>query len=83
MEDELGDVLFVLVNLARKLKIDPEAALRRTNRKFERRFREIETRLAARGTAIADAPLEDMEESGTRLNVKRKTTLPNQRARLD
>ena len=42
LEDELGDVLFVLANLARHLKVDPEAALRRTNAKFERRFQRIE-----------------------------------------
>src|SRR5262249_26962095 len=60
-EDELGDLLFALVNLARRLEIDPEQALRRTNRKSDRRFREIEKRLAAQGRKIEDASLDEME----------------------
>jgi MazG family protein len=49
LAEELGDVLFVAANLARRLDIDPEAALRAGNAKFERRFRAMEARLAARG----------------------------------
>ncbi len=49
MEDELGDVLFVVANIARHLGVDPESALRSTNAKFERRFRHIEARLAEQG----------------------------------
>jgi nucleoside triphosphate diphosphatase len=49
LEDEIGDVLFSAANLARKLEIEPEAALRRATAKFERRFRRIETLAAARG----------------------------------
>ncbi len=59
--DELGDVLFAVANLARHLKLDPEAALRATNDKFERRFRHIERRLAETGRKPADASLEEME----------------------
>lgn len=61
MEDEFGDVLFVLANVARKLQIDPEAALRRANAKFNRRFRAIEAALAAEGRSADDADLEEME----------------------
>src|SRR5476649_2714681 len=58
---ELGDVLFAVANLARHSKIDPEAALRSTNDKFERRFRYVEKRLAAQGRKPAEATLEEME----------------------
>ena len=61
MEDELGDLLFVLANLARHLKIDPEAALRRTNAKFTRRFEAIEQKLAERGKRPNDSTLEEMD----------------------
>jgi len=61
VEEELGDLLFTVVNLARFLKIDPALALNRTNAKFERRFREIERRLAAQGIAPAEAGLEAMD----------------------
>jgi MazG family protein len=59
--DELGDVLFAVANLARHCRIDPEAALRATNDKFERRFRHIERRLAEQGRSPSDASLEEME----------------------
>jgi nucleoside triphosphate diphosphatase len=58
---EIGDLLFAAVNLARHLRADPEAVLRRTNRKFERRFAAIEAALAARGKAPADATLAEMD----------------------
>ncbi len=61
LADEVGDLLFVLANLARKLDLDPEACLEGANRKFERRFRGVEARLAARGMAPADAGLPAME----------------------
>lgn len=61
MEDELGDVFFAIANLARKLDIEPETALRRTNQKFERRFRGIEETLAAQGRKMTEASLEEME----------------------
>lgn len=61
-EDEMGDLLFAVVNLARQLDIDPETALRRTNRKFESRFRAMESRLAAQGRKMEGTPLPELEE---------------------
>ena len=58
---ELGDVLFTIVNLARHLDIDPEAALAATNAKFERRFRHVETKLAAVGRSPRDSDLAEMD----------------------
>ncbi len=62
LEDELGDLFFCLGNLARHLKIDPEAAVRRTNAKFERRFKSIEAALRAQGTTPEAVGLEGMDE---------------------
>ncbi len=61
VEAEMGDLLFSVVNLARLLKVDPALALHRTNVKFERRFREVERRLAEQGTAPSEAGLERMD----------------------
>ena len=61
VEDEMGDLLFTVVNLARHLGVDPETALRRTNGKFERRFRVVESALAELGRSPLDASLEEME----------------------
>jgi len=59
--EEVGDLLFAVVNLARHLGVDPEAALRGGNRKFDRRFRAIENRLAADGRTPGDASVEELE----------------------
>jgi ATP diphosphatase len=61
VEDEIGDLLFALANLARHLKVDPETALRRCNAKFERRFRAVEQALAAQGRSPKEVSLEEME----------------------
>ena len=60
-EDEFGDLLFVMANIARHLEIDPEKALRRTNAKFLRRFKAVEDALAADGRAPQDAELAEMD----------------------
>ena len=74
MEEELGDLFFVLVNLARRLHIDPETALRKTNRKFERRFRAVEERLAARGTPPPSATLDAMEKLWNEVKAEEKAS---------
>jgi len=61
LEDEVGDLLFVLVNIARYLALDPESALRKTNRKLRRRFEYLEAHLREQGRKPADASLEEME----------------------
>jgi MazG family protein len=61
MEDELGDLLCVCVNLGRHLNVDPEKALRRSNTKFERRFRYIEQKLKEQGRKPEQASLEEMD----------------------
>ncbi|TCI00566.1 nucleoside triphosphate pyrophosphohydrolase [Roseococcus sp. SYP-B2431] len=63
LADEVGDLLFVLANLARKLDLDPETCLDGANRKFERRFGAVEASLAAEGLTPADATLDAMEEA--------------------
>ena len=70
IEDELGDLLFAVVNLARRADTDPEQALRRACRKFERRFRRIEERLADRGTSPAAATLDEMEAEWQRAKAE-------------
>lgn len=61
IEEELGDLLFVVANLSRHLKIDPEVALHKANHKFIRRFRHIETSLEKQGRKPAEASLDEME----------------------
>ncbi len=61
LEDEVGDLLFVLVNVARYLALDPESALRKTNRKFRRRFEYLEDKLREQGRKPSDASLDEME----------------------
>ncbi len=61
IKEEVGDLLFAVVNLSRKLGIDPEEALRGCNAKFERRFRYVETSIAIAGSDIKKASLEEMD----------------------
>jgi MazG family protein len=62
LEDEVGDLLFVVVNIARYLSLDPESALKRTNRKFKRRFQWIEEQLREQGKAPQDASMDELEK---------------------
>jgi MazG family protein len=69
-EDEMGDLLFAIANLSRKLGIEPEAALRRANDKFTRRFDLVEEAFATRGKPLSEATLDEMESEWQR--VKRE-----------
>ncbi len=60
-EEEMGDLLFAITNLSRKLGIDAESALRQANEKFTKRFTAVEERLHAKGRSVHDASLEEME----------------------
>ncbi len=74
IEEEVGDLLFTVANLARKLRIDPESALRSANGKFTRRFRAIEQRLAARGRSLHEATAAELEHEWQEV----KGTLPKE-----
>jgi MazG family protein len=66
-EEEMGDLLFAIANLSRKLGIEPESALRRANEKFTRRFDALEAAFAARGRSMQEATLQEMEDEWQRL----------------
>lgn len=61
IKDEAGDLLFAVVNLCRKLQIDPETSLKRTNRKFRDRFRHIESRVRETGRGVDECGLDELE----------------------
>jgi ATP diphosphatase len=74
MKDEVGDLFFVVVNLARHLDVDPESALRGTNLKVERRFASIEDALAARGRTPAESTLAEMDALWDQAKAREKGT---------
>jgi nucleoside triphosphate diphosphatase len=74
LSGEVGDLLFAVVNLARHLKVDPEASLRGANAKFERRFAHIENRLAERGRTPASATLDEMESLWVEAKAEERQT---------
>jgi ATP diphosphatase len=74
LEDEIGDLLFVCANLARHAKVDPGSALRRANRKFERRFRAMEALAAADGIELATLSLEVQDRYWDRAKAEEKTS---------
>ena len=61
LEGELGDLFFVLVNIARYLSLDPESSLKKTNRKFKRRFQWMEERLRASGRTPQEVSMQELE----------------------
>jgi MazG family protein len=72
LEEEVGDLFFVMVNLARYLSLDPESALRKTNRKFKRRFQWMEKRLSETGSTPAQATMEELESLWQQAKLQEK-----------
>ncbi|MEO6324833.1 MAG: nucleoside triphosphate pyrophosphohydrolase [Thermoanaerobaculia bacterium] len=70
--DELGDILFTIVNVARRHHVDPEAALQSTNVKFRRRFEAVAARLAAQGRELAGTPLEELDRLWDEVKAEEK-----------
>lgn len=82
--EELGDLLFAIANLGRKLGLEPESALREANDKFTARFSAVEARLEQRGGSVHEATLEDMEAAWTEIKAARapkSARRPTRRAR--
>ena len=82
LADELGDLLFVLANLARKLRLDPETCLRQANQKFARRFNAMEQRAEKAGKSLAECPLDEMEAAWQAVKRDERTP-PGPHKRLD
>jgi MazG family protein len=74
LEEEVGDLFFVLVNIARYLSLDPESALRRTNRKFKRRFQWMEEQLRASGRGPQQASMTELESLWQQAKIQLKET---------
>ena len=74
LEEEVGDLFFVLVNIARYLSVDPESALRKTNRKFKRRFQWMEDRLHESGRTAEQASMEELETLWRRAKTQEKSS---------
>jgi MazG family protein len=71
-EEEMGDLLFAIANLSRKLGIEPESALRKANDKFSRRFSAMEARLRATGRALSECSLQEMEDEWSRVKEEER-----------
>jgi MazG family protein len=80
IEGEIGDILFVIVNLARFLKVDPEQALRATNAKFRSRFAHVEGGLASAGKTLQESTLEEMERLWQDAKLVSTKRLPEEKA---
>ena len=77
ISEEIGDLLFVIVNLARKLKVEPETALKKTNRKFRKRFAFIESQLKSQNKTLEDSNLEEMDALWNEAKKSEKKTKTN------
>jgi uncharacterized protein YabN with tetrapyrrole methylase and pyrophosphatase domain len=75
LEEEVGDLFFVLVNIARYLSLDPESALKKTNRKFKRRFQWMEERLRDTGRTAESASIEELETLWQQAKTQEKSPL--------
>jgi len=73
IDEEIGDLLFVIMNLARHLDVEPETALNKTNRKFRQRFKFIEDKLRREGKTLEDADLEEMDDLWNQAKLNRST----------
>jgi MazG family protein len=80
MEEEMGDLLFAIANLARKLNLEPESALRRANEKFIARFESMERAFEAEGSSIHEATLDEMERRWQQIKRSAKTSGGRRRA---
>ena len=77
MEEEVGDMFFVLVNIARYLSLDPESALKKTNRKFKRRFQWMEEQLRASGRTPQQATMDELESLWQRAKQEEREPAPS------
>jgi nucleoside triphosphate diphosphatase len=82
-EEEMGDLLFAIANLARKLGIEPESALRQANQKFSARFAALERQMAASGRSLQDSTLEELEAQWQRLKAPQASTISDPPERAD
>jgi ATP diphosphatase len=73
LTDEVGDLLFVLVNLARKLNLDPETCLRHANEKFSRRFNAMERDFESQAKSLSELSLEEMETGWQKVKIAERT----------
>lgn len=80
-EEELGDLLFAIAGLARKINLEPEAALRKANEKFTKRFERVEAELEARGTSVHQSDLKEMDAIWQKIKHLEAPRLPASRAR--
>src|SRR5258708_38729411 len=79
LEEEVGDLFFVLVNIARYLSLDPESALKKTNRKFKRRFQWMEEQLYASGRTPQQATMDELESLWQQAKQQERELAPSTR----